>query len=165
MAQAARYANAEIVVTNEHISLNKKILHKAIDLLSRREHSVQELRQKLLLRDFDLIEITPVMDYLLAEDYISDARYAESVFRTRVNKGYGCQYIQAELAQKGVQQSIINDTVNHHEIDWYQQAELVYNKRFGENIHDIQVIEDQKIKAKRIRFMQQRGFSFNEIFH
>lgn len=139
--------------------MNKKILHSAIGLLSRREHSTKELTQKLSLRKFELDEISVVVDYLLEEDYLSNERFAESILRTRVNKGYGWLYIKNELSQKGVSSSIIYELKNNQQIDWYLQAELAYNKRFGTT-----AVTDQKDKAKRARFLQGRGFSSDEIF-
>jgi len=38
-----------------------------------------------------------------------------------------------ELEQKGVCSTIIQQLQNNCEIDWYLQAELAYNKRFGES--------------------------------
>jgi regulatory protein len=137
--------------------LNKAILHKAVDLLSRREHSYKELTQKLAQREYQKSEIEPVLDYLIEKDYLSDERFADCLLRSRVNKGYGRRYIKSELAQKGVCSSIIVELIKNHSIDWYLQAELAYNKRFGDL-----VIQDNKDKAKRIRFMQYRGFSTDE---
>lgn len=139
--------------------MNKSILHSAIGLLSRREHSTKELTQKLLLRKFEQEEITPVIEYLIEENYLSHERFAESVFRTRVNRGYGWLYIKNELAQKGISSSLISQLKNNQQIDWYLQAELAYNKRFGTT-----AVIDQKDKAKRARFLQSRGFSSDEIF-
>jgi len=139
--------------------LNKAILHKSIDLLSRREHSVQELQNKLRLREFQHDEITEVIDYLLVEDYLSELRFADCIYRARISKGYGKRFIVNELAQKGVNQTDIASAAENVEVDWYHQAEEVYNKRF-KNI----AIIDQKDKAKRIRFMQHRGFSSDELF-
>lgn len=138
--------------------LNKTILHKGIDLLSRREHSVKELQQKLLQRDFLIEEITPVLDYLLKKDYLSDQRFTESVFRLRINKGFGKRYIENELSQKGVSAGQVNLISESQDIDWYVQAETVYTKKYA-----MKEIVDQKDKAKRIRFLQYRGFSSDEI--
>jgi regulatory protein len=137
---------------------NEVILHTANDLLSRREHSRKELQQKLSLRDYSSDEIAAVLDYLKAEDYLSEERCAESVFRSRVTKGYGWHYIKNELAQTGVAGEFVQKLPRNYQIDWYLQAELAYNKRFGASL-----IKDQKDKAKRVRFMQQRGFSIDEI--
>jgi len=139
--------------------LNKRILHSAIGLLSRREHSAKEITQKLLLRKFDLDEIPPVIEFLIEQNYLSHDRFAESIFRTRVNRGYGWLFIENELNKKGVSSSIIMQLKNNQQIDWYLQAELAYNKRFG-----TAAIIDQKDKAKRVRFLQSRGFTTDEIF-
>ncbi|MEW6982308.1 regulatory protein RecX [Colwelliaceae bacterium 6471] len=138
--------------------MKKEILHCAINLLSRREHSGKELINKLKQRDFVIDDIMPVIDFLISEDYLSDEKFADCVIRHRVSRGYGWRYIQNELNQKGVNSSIINNVIKNHQIDWYLQAELAYNKRFGAS-----AIEDQKEKAKRIRFLQYRGFSTEEI--
>lgn len=139
--------------------LNKTVLHKGIDLLSRREHSVKELSNKLRIREYQEDEITEVLNFLVQEDYLNELRYTDSVYRTRKNKGYGKLYIENELSQKGIKQSMIAEVSDDLDIDWYQHAESVYQKRY-KNIE----IVDQKEKAKRIRFMQYRGFSSDEIF-
>jgi len=53
---------------------------------------------------------------------------------------------------------LIYELNNNQEIDWYIQAELAYNKRF-----DSSIVVDKKDKAKRVRFLQYRGFSTDEI--
>ena len=104
-----------------------------------------------------LYYIVPVLEYLIEKNYLSEQRFVESLFRTRINKGYGWRFIKSELAEKGVCSSIIIELNKNQQIDWYLQAELAYNKRFGES-----EIKDQKDQAKRIRFMQYRGFSSDE---
>jgi len=138
--------------------LNKKVLHSAVSLLSRREHSQQEIFTKLLKKDFIADDIQPVLEHLMVKNYLSDERFAESVCRYRANKGFGWAYIKNELNQKGVSLDIINQLRNNNEIDWYLQAELAYNKRFG-----FSPIDNQKEKAKRIRFLQYRGYSYEQI--
>jgi regulatory protein len=138
--------------------LNKTILHKSVDLLSRREHSRKELQQKLLQREFLAEEISEVINYLVDNNYLSDQRYSESVFRLRVNKGFGKYYIEQELRQKGISNSLITALEQQQMIDWTAQAAVAYQKKYA----DI-TIKDQKEKAKRIRFLQSRGFSTDEI--
>ena len=138
--------------------MKKEVLHSAIGLLSRREHSTKELMQKLSIRDFATDDIVPVIDYLLENDYLSHERFADCMFRSRVGKGYGWRYIENELSQKGVERSIIETLNENHQIDWYLQAELAYNKRYFANTN-----LDQKDKAKRVRFLQYRGFTTDQI--
>lgn len=138
-------------------------LHCGVGLLARREHSEFELKQKLTSREFDAIEVEAAIERLLEKDYLSDERFAESTCRYRTNRGYGWRYIANELKQKGICSTIIQQLQKNCEIDWYLQAELAYNKRFSDiRVKDPKSI--QKEKAKRIRFLQYRGFSTDEIF-
>ncbi|GLX79637.1 regulatory protein RecX [Thalassotalea insulae] len=139
--------------------MNKTILHTAIDLLSRREHSVKEIVNKLRQRAYAQEEIEQVIEYLLSNNYLCEQRFAESVFRSRINKGYGKRYIENELKQKGLASALISETEEHAAIDWYELAQQSYHKKFGSS-----AIKDEKDKAKRIRFLQYRGFSTDEIF-
>ena len=139
--------------------MNKSILHTSIDLLSRREHSIQEMQMKLKQREHQSDEIDEVIDYLIANDYLSEQRFAESMYRMRANKGFGKRYIENELMQKGIHSSLVREAAETLEIDWYEQVQAVYDKKYGQS-----EIKDQKDKAKRIRFLQYRGFSTDEIF-
>lgn len=138
-------------------------LHCGVGLLARREHSEFELRKKLKVREFEDADIDIAIDRLLEKDYLSDSRFAISTCRYRANRGYGWRYIANELKQKGVCSIIIQELQNNCEIDWYLQVELAYNKRFGESrVKDPK--QAQKEQAKKIRFLQYRGFSHDEIF-
>jgi len=139
--------------------LKTEVLHSAINYLSRREHSTLELIDKLKAKEYLLSDINLVIEYLQEKNYQSDQRFAECTIRNRVSKGYGWQYIEQMLKHKGVCENIIREEARNHQIDWYLQAELAYNKRFA----DI-AIKDRKDKAKRLRFMQSRGFSLDQIF-
>ncbi|MCI2284691.1 recombination regulator RecX [Colwellia sp. MSW7] len=153
----------------ENQSPNKKkyqkqtALHCGVGLLARREHSEFELRQKLASREFPAQEIESAIERLLEKGYLSDDRFAQSMCRYRVNRGYGWRYIANELKQKGVCSTIIQHLQKNCEIDWYLQAELAYNKRFGESRRENLPIS-KKEQAKKIRFLQYRGFSTDEIF-
>lgn len=149
-------------------AINKKqqkqtALHCGVGLLARREHSEFELRQKLSVREFDVEDIDQAIERLLEKDYLSDERFAQSTCRYRVSRGYGWRYIANELKQKGICSTIIQQLQKNCEIDWYLQAELAYNKRFS-GFGEKSSQAAQKEKAKRIRFLQYRGFSSNEIF-
>lgn len=138
-------------------------LHCGVGLLARREHSEYELRQKLTSREFPADEIEYAIERLLEKDYLSDNRFAQSTCRYRINRGFGWCYIANELKQKGVCSTIIQQLQKNCEIDWYLQAELAYNKRFGESRREDPPLS-QKEQAKKIRFLQYRGFSTDEIF-
>ena len=132
----------------------------AIRLLTRREHSCQELQQKLKNRGFADSLIEQITDDLKKEGLLSDARYAESYLRSRKNKGYGPIRIQQELKQRGASDEVIASTVFEDDEEWFELARKVREKRFGkalpENIAD---------RAKQQRFLQYRGFNHQQLKH
>jgi regulatory protein len=152
---------------NDKSSFKKKqkqtALHCGVGLLARREHSEFELRKKLHTREFEHNDIEVAIERLLEKDYLSDNRFAESTCRYRVNRGFGWRYIANELKQKGVCSTIVQQLQKNCEIDWYLQAELAYNNRFGEKGEN-EPQASQKEQAKQIRFLQYRGFSSDDIF-
>nr|WP_240500220.1 regulatory protein RecX [Halioglobus japonicus] len=103
----------------------------AMDLLARREHSRRELKQKLLKRfkADDLIETQ--LDRLIEDNLQSDARYAESFLRQRMNRGHGPMRIRQEMRQKGISDSEIALAMEEEAPDWFALAEATYQRKFG----------------------------------
>lgn len=138
------------------------IYKKAIDLLSRREHSREELAQKLRLKSSASDEILDallpeLLDGLSDQGYLSDERYAEMVIRSRFAKGQGPIRIRLELKQKGIDAAIINSNFDEFDADWFELAATTQRKRFGERPLDLPA------RAKQMRFLASRGFSSEHI--
>ena len=108
--------------------MNKDVLHLGIDLLSRREHSTKELRQKMQQRGHASDDINKVIEFLVENDYCNEIRFTESVFRSRLNKGYGYRYIEQELLQKGIDGNTISVVKDELDIDWFERAAAAYEK-------------------------------------
>ncbi len=137
---------------------NKDVKQSAYVFLSKREHSKLELRLKLLNKNFNIDDIEPVLDALAEQDIQSDLRYGQTVLRKRINKGYGLNYVVAELEQKGLATDTISRVIRDEQIDWFELARHVCETRFGNS-----EMTTKKDKAKRIRFLQYRGFDFEQI--
>jgi len=125
----------------------------AMNLLARREHTIRELRQKLKRRFPDAELVDNELSRLSDENLQSDARFAESFVFERSNRGYGLMRVQQEMREKGLSDSEISVAVKNAEIDWAAIAQDVYKKKYG----DLPA-SDLNDKAKRVRFMQYRGF-------
>ncbi len=135
----------------------KEIKDKALKLLSSREHSRLELRQKLLRRDFNFSEIEPVLDELAERGFIDDERFAEEWIHSRKNSNpRGRFLIRAELKEKGVSSEIIEDKLNSmisrsEEVE--MAVELARKWLRGKD-------RDQKnIENKLSRYLYRKGFS------
>jgi len=135
-----------------------EIRHKAIHLLSLREHSRRELQQKLLLRDYVLADVLQVLDELAKKDLQSDERFAESYLHSRSSKGYGPERIRLELQHRGVDKVVIDNAIENAETDWTELAAKIYRRKFGETSPS-----SFQEKIKRQQFMRYRGFNFSDI--
>ena len=131
----------------------------AVRLLSRREHSAFEIRDKLLKRDFDSEEIDRVIIELQQGGWLSDERFAEAYIRMRQLKGFGPVRIAMELNERGVKEHIVDDYLHADDDNWRQTLEQQYRKKYKDK-----PIEDYNDKAKRIRFLQYRGFALDVIY-
>jgi len=130
----------------------------AVRLLARREHSAEEIRQKLVKREFDAAEIATAVLELQQGDWQSDERFAEAYVRARRLRGFGPVRIASELRERGVDELIANRYLYADDGVWLQTLEHEYQKKY----HGAE-FEDFKEKAKRMRFLQYRGFSIDQI--
>lgn len=131
-----------------------------MDLLARREHSVRELRNKLLRRFPDAASVDEQLSRLIAERLQSDVRFAASYARQRINRGYGPLRLREELRERGVLEADVTAAMAELDIDWCAVAVEVLHKKFG-----TREAIDLKEKARRARFMQYRGFSPEHYRH
>src|SRR5688500_16618893 len=105
----------------------------AMNLLARREHSFQELLQKLgeKFPDFSKDEIlTPVLQGLQDENLQSDARFAEAYVRYRSTRGFGPQKIAAELYSRKLEAGLLNSVLYENGPDWSLVCAEVLGKKF-----------------------------------
>ncbi|RMG56805.1 MAG: regulatory protein RecX [Gammaproteobacteria bacterium] len=121
-------------------------------LLARREHSARELAHKLAARGCAASTIDELLQALRQEGLQSDARFAESHARSRVERGYGPLKIRAELAERGVDEGLIEEALAPWSESWMELARGQWQKRFG------QPPADRAAWAKQARFLQGRGF-------
>ena len=130
----------------------------AVRLLSRRDHSVFELERKLKLREFPQDEIDIALEDLVKRDYLSDQRFSEAYIYIRQKKGFGPLRIGVELNERGVGERIYQNFLRQSSEDWMDTLERAYQTKYrGSPIKDFQE------KAKRIRFLQYRGFTLDNI--
>ena len=128
-------------------------------MLSRREHSAYEIRDKLVKREFDDKEIEQAIVELIAGGWLSDERFTEAYIRMRQLKGFGPIRIAIELNDRGVKESIVEQYMHAQDAHWFDSLQQQYKKKYKSK-----AIEDYSDKAKRIRFLQYRGFSLDLIF-
>jgi len=124
----------------------------AMRMLVRREYSQLELRQKLQLKDFDSALIDSAINLLIEQNYQSDERFAEDFIIMRFNQGKGPIKISGELKQRGIEYFDLSV------FDWFALAQKIRMTKYGEDLPSA-----YKEIAKQKRFLQSRGFGFDQI--
>jgi regulatory protein len=136
----------------------QNIKHYALNLLARREHSQVELCAKLLAKGYRPDDISMVLQALINEKAQSDERFAESYTRMRANRGYGPLHIRAELNQRGIDDEIIDKTIDLNDQFWSDNAQKTWRKKFGGKIPTT-----FQERAKQMKFLQYKGFNSEQI--
>lgn len=133
------------------------IRRAAMDLLARREHSFHELTQKLSAR-FPDDDVIPALEKLREENLQSDQRFLEAYIRYRASRGFGPLKIEAELYPKGLDSSEVKQALYSGDHHWDALCREAKEKRFPKLDS-----RNPKEKAKCQRFLQSRGFGFEQI--
>ena len=129
-----------------------------MDLLARREHSEQELQRKLQARGYTPETIGEALAALKAAGIQNDARFAEAYLRNRVANGYGPVRITRELYERGISRELVTQVLAALEMDWEEHVQAARQKKFG-----LQAPSDIKDQARQSRFLQYRGFTYQQI--
>lgn len=127
----------------------------AMNHLGRREHSVFELKQKLLNRFDEAGDelVMQVINRLTEQGLQSDERFADMFVRSRVNKGKGPGRIRRELEQQNLNSSLMDKALEQNQTDWYQSALEQLEKKYQPKD-----MTEFKIRAKAMNFLYRRGF-------
>lgn len=136
----------------------KEIEVAAVRLLSRREHSTEELRRKLASKGYPEASIATVLTKLGAKKLVSDERFASGYVHHRARRGKGPVRIRSELRQQGITDTQIQQEVGSPAMDWNQLAGEVRRRKFGAELP-----RSPGERAKQARFLQYRGFNSDQI--
>ena len=135
----------------------KVVYNKALDIISRTAHSQKELTRKLLDKFSEEEIVNSVINNLVKKNLLNDTRYSEAYVVSRKRKGFGPKKILYELIARGVIENIAYEAIEN-EGGWKDAALKAFNKKFkkGKSM-------DFKELNKQKTFLQNRGFSFEEI--
>ncbi len=153
----------------------QKAINSSCRMLAIREHSIKELRLKLVKKGFSSKVLDKSIEWVLQENWLSEERYCGSYIRGKVAKGQGRHRIEAELQQQNIDELVIANSFEDEAIDWQQLCHTVANKKLASltssnaNQHQVQPVAEldwqelSTIKMKLERFLRYRGFAQNEI--
>lgn len=135
----------------------KKAVDKCYDLLSRRDHSVKELRTKLL-RTVDEKNADRAIEKMLDYGYLDDEKYARNLVKYLTSsKKMSKNFIKQEMYKRGISPDIISNTIEDAEIDnTVALVDLILTKYAKK-------LEAEDGYKKVVASLMRKGFSYSDI--
>jgi regulatory protein len=143
--------------TSEQAGDPAAALAAAVTLLARREFYSIELGAKLTAMGFEPDAVRAALAELIERRYLDDERYARLFVVIHAERGQGPLRIRRDLAQLGLPAALI-ETQLESQGDWAAVARRVVTRRFG-----AAQPRSWPDKARRMRFLQYRGFATDDI--
>lgn len=135
--------------------------------------------------DAQIIEVETVMAKLLAHSLVSEVRFVENFIHSKQSSGYGPYRVAMQLKQKGIPPDVIEEQLDYNDPEWLSVAVKVLRRKVRNKVNrgmsnqDVQPDalncpdddqstqqsrqEENKKRAKMIRFLAGRGFSSQQI--
>ena len=126
---------------------------RALRYLVRREHSRAELVRKLLPYAESEAALNAVVDLLQSKKQLSDERFAEERARS-LSRKYGAAKIRQDLKERGVADEIVERVSAEGDVE---RAKAILQRKYRDGA------TTREERAKRARFLQGRGFSYEVI--
>ena len=125
-------------------------------MLARREYSRAELARRLARYSSNEAELQDLLAALTGRGQLSDERYAEA--RSHVlSRKYGAARIVNELKSKGIEGELLERMAAGAKESELERARAAWRRKFDS------APASREEKARQIRFLQSRGFSFETI--
>ncbi len=135
----------------------KKARDSVLRLLKVRPRSEEEIRERLIKKNFNPAVIEETIQYFKKLRLIDDRAFTKGWISSRLLKPYGFYRIQYELQQKGIELKIIQEELKSASEE-YSEEEIA-NELAARRLLRYQHPDPQKSKEKLQGFLARRGFS------
>ena len=152
-------------------SARRKMMNKALDLLSMRDYSRRELSDKLVTKawekkeqkDMDLGSLkqqaSDICDRLEELGLLNEERFARSYVDELIRRKHLSKSgLKTALIQKGVQRDIIETVLEEVDVDPVEQIRELLATKFKNRD-----LTDEKQKSRTVNALLRLGYRYNEI--
>ena len=152
-------------------SARRKMMNKALDLLSLRDYSRRELSDKLVTKawekkeqkDMDLGSLkqqaSDICDRLEELGLLNEERFARSYVDELIRRKHLSKSgLRTALIQKGVQRDIIETVLEEVDVDPVEQIRELLATKFRNRD-----LSDEKQKTRTVNALLRLGYHYNEI--
>lgn len=137
-------------------SNERRAREKALRLISYREHSQKELKEKIG-RSCDAVSAERAVERMAELGLVDDLRFAQQYARKLLlEKKMTHRAAQFELSRKGVDRDTAEAVLSEIDADYRDNIRSLIEKKYP-NIHD------EKIKRRAVAALQRLGYSWEDI--
>lgn len=141
--------------------LQKQVLTKAASFCAYQERTLKEVRQRLREWDLPDEEAEPIIQELIAQNYLNEERFARAFAggKFRVKK-WGRLKIRQEMKLKGLANDLIQKSLLEIDGDAYEET---LKELLSKKVQSLKG-EPSQIKQKLLRFALSRGFESDIVW-
>lgn len=150
----------ELIEENQKYFIKKK----SFDYLTRRLHSTQELRTKLLQKKYEKRLIELVLEELTEKKYLNDEEFAEKyIAEAAYFKRSGKQKIKSELLKKGISLKIIDEQLLNvfNEEESFENAIEIGKKKI--KVFQNRGYDEKQVRLKLFGYLISKGYEFEAV--
>ena len=139
----------------------EQALQKLAALCSQSEHCTSEMKEKMTRWGIDEDAQQRVVEYLVANRYVDDRRYARSFVNDKLKyNNWGPRKIEQSLWMKHIDESILREALDDVDNEEYISVlrPLLTSKR-----KTTKAETDYEMNQKLLRFAIGRGFTFEQV--
>ena len=135
----------------------RRCFNRALNILSRRDHSEKELFTKLARQDGE-VAAQAAVDRIKELGYINDERYAQSLAKELAErKGYSVRAIKAELIHRGIDKYTAENAVEETALDECDKINILLNGKYRRKL------ADEKGRRQVFNALLRLGYSYGDI--
>lgn len=136
----------------------RRAYNKGLDFLSRRPYGTKELVKKLCEKGHEKEFAEKACDRLLELGLLNDEEYARILANDLLDrKNYSIKRIKQELAFRGINREIIENTVDLLDNDPVSRIIILIKKKY------INKISDEKGRKRTVNALLRLGYSYSDI--
>lgn len=142
---------------------HQRAIDLAYKLVSRREHTVKQVRDKLAAKDCEPVEIEEALAELQRYNFIDDARYAKLFAEDKRRlQHWGARRIRMKLAQDGISRDLLDELFADEEEALDAPSEL---ESALDLLHRKQPdLTDVKVKSRMAGMLARRGIASSTVW-